>query len=275
VPDSKLTDQLRLVEAVTLTLGREVGEPVQRQPGIRALARLPVDRLDSAPRCRLRCGHAGRRQRLHRHQKTVRQRYLVGFGPLGEIDHGRTSTELVASLRRTLCIIRRPFRRDRWSAMPTPSRDETLIKALVRAHRCGGVSRAVRRSRSPTLRSRRGITDAYVCRLLPLTCVAPDIVEAILDGRQPKGLTLTEMFGSLPFAWNQQQVHWSPGCSDAGRRCLKVGRFLNGGNAADLCQRRVLIAYAHVQVRIAHQDRRPPVPAHLHDLGRIRDQTLP
>ena len=43
--DRKLADQLRLVEAVTLTLGREVGEPVQRQPGIRALASLPLDRL--------------------------------------------------------------------------------------------------------------------------------------------------------------------------------------------------------------------------------------
>ena len=45
VPDRELADQLRLVEAVTLTLGREVGEPVQRQPGIRALARLPLDRF--------------------------------------------------------------------------------------------------------------------------------------------------------------------------------------------------------------------------------------
>jgi hypothetical protein len=36
-----------------------------------------------------------------------------------------------------------------------PSRDETLVKALVRAHRCGGGSRAAARSRSPTLRSRR------------------------------------------------------------------------------------------------------------------------
>jgi hypothetical protein len=32
-----------------------------------------------------------------------------------------------------------------------------------------------------------GVTDAYVCRLLPLTCLAPDLVEAILDERQPKG----------------------------------------------------------------------------------------
>jgi hypothetical protein len=45
-----------------------------------------------------------------------------------------------------------------------------------------------------------GVTDAYVCRLLPLTCLAPDIVEAILDRRQPKGLRLAEMLGNEPAA---------------------------------------------------------------------------
>jgi hypothetical protein len=33
------------------------------------------------------------------------------------------------------------------------------------------------------LREQEGVTDAYVCRLLPLTCLAPDIVETILDQR--------------------------------------------------------------------------------------------
>ena len=42
-------------------------------------------------------------------------------------------------------------------------------------------------------REQEGVTDAYVCRLLPLTGLAPDIVEGILDGRQPKGLRLAEM----------------------------------------------------------------------------------
>jgi hypothetical protein len=53
-----------------------------------------------------------------------------------------------------------------------------------------------------------GVTDAYVCRLLPLTCLAPDIVEAILDGRQPKGLRLAEMLGNGPLAWNTQSETW-------------------------------------------------------------------
>jgi hypothetical protein len=53
-----------------------------------------------------------------------------------------------------------------------------------------------------------GVTDAYVCRLLPLTCLAPDIVEAILDGRQPKGLRLAEMLGNGPLGWEEQRGAW-------------------------------------------------------------------
>ena len=55
------------------------------------------------------------------------------------------------------------------------------------------------------------MTDAYVCRLLPLTCLAPDIVEAILDGRQPMGLRLAEMLGNGPLGWEEQRSHaWNP-----------------------------------------------------------------
>ena len=80
-------------------------------------------------------------------------------------------------------------------AMPTPKarRDETLIKALVRAHRWRRQIESGRAKSVTDLAEQEGVTDAYVCRLLPLTCLAPDIVEVILDGRQPKGLRLTEM----------------------------------------------------------------------------------
>jgi hypothetical protein len=51
-----------------------------------------------------------------------------------------------------------------------------------------------------------GVTVAYACRLLPLTCLAPDIVEAILDGRQPKGLRLAEMLGNVAVGWHEQRA---------------------------------------------------------------------
>jgi hypothetical protein len=60
---------------------------------------------------------------------------------------------------------------------------ETLIKALVRASLA-----PEERERSREVDHRPsgagGCHRAYVCRLLPLTCLAPDIVEAILDGRK-------------------------------------------------------------------------------------------
>jgi hypothetical protein len=68
----------------------------------------------------------------------------------------------------------------------------------------GAESRAVRRSRSPISRSKRR-HERHVCRLLRLTCMAPDIVEAILDGRQPRGLRLAEMLGNAPLSWDAQR----------------------------------------------------------------------
>jgi hypothetical protein len=96
------------------------------------------------------------------------------------------------------------------AAMPTPKPrpDETLIKALVRAHwwrrriESGGAKSIT------DLAEQEGVTDAYVCRLLPLTCLAPDIVEAILDGRQPKGLRLAEVLGNGPLGWEEQRGAW-------------------------------------------------------------------
>jgi hypothetical protein len=89
-----------------------------------------------------------------------------------------------------------------------PSRDDTLIKALVRAHRWRRRIESNHAKSVTDLAAQEAVTDAYVCRLLPLTCIAPDIVEAILDGRQPKGLRLAEMLGNGPVAWEEQRGAW-------------------------------------------------------------------
>jgi hypothetical protein len=91
---------------------------------------------------------------------------------------------------------------------PKPRRDDTLVKALVRAHRWRRRIESGQAKSITDLAEQEGVTDAYVCRLLPLTCLAPDIVEAILDGRQPKGLRLAEMLGNGPVAWEEQQLAW-------------------------------------------------------------------
>jgi hypothetical protein len=65
-----------------------------------------------------------------------------------------------------------------------------------------------RAGRSPISRSTWTVTDACICRLVPLTSLAPGIVEAILDGRQPKGLRLAEMLGHAPLGWEVQRSVW-------------------------------------------------------------------
>jgi len=94
------------------------------------------------------------------------------------------------------------------AAAPKPSRDETLVKALVRAHRWRRRIESGRAKSITDLAEQEGVTDAYVCRVLPLTCLAPDIVAAILDGRQPKGFRLAEMSGNGPLLWEEQCSAW-------------------------------------------------------------------
>jgi hypothetical protein len=89
-----------------------------------------------------------------------------------------------------------------------PSRDETLVKALVRAHRWRRRIESGQAKSITDLAEQENVTMAYVCRLLPLTCLAPDIVGAVLEGRQPKRLRLAEMLGNGPLVWNAQRDTW-------------------------------------------------------------------
>lgn len=47
----------------------------------------------------------------------------------------------------------------------------------------------------------------YVSRVLRLTLLAPDIVEAILDGRQPAELRLEDLLAGFPLEWEGQRKH--------------------------------------------------------------------
>ena len=49
------------------------------------------------------------------------------------------------------------------------------------------------------------INPSYVSRILRLTLLAPDIVDAILDGRQPSALTLARLMKPIPLEWERQR----------------------------------------------------------------------
>ena len=50
-----------------------------------------------------------------------------------------------------------------------------------------------------------GINRSYLCRVLRLTVLAPDLVEAIVEGRQPEGLTLKAAMQPMPEVWEERR----------------------------------------------------------------------
>jgi hypothetical protein len=53
------------------------------------------------------------------------------------------------------------------------------------------------------------VNESYVGRLLRLTLLAPDIVEAILDGRQPAEMTLAALMRPFAVEWRVQAAELS------------------------------------------------------------------
>jgi hypothetical protein len=100
-------------------------------------------------------------------------------------------------------VIIAPDGGDAWApAKPRP--DETLIRALARAHRWKRLLEEGTYRSAVEIAEAEGVTRSFVNRLLRLTLLAPDVQEAILDGRQPKGLQLEELTRTMPIVWGEQ-----------------------------------------------------------------------
>ena len=85
--------------------------------------------------------------------------------------------------------------------------DDSLIKALARAFRWKRMLESGKFSTITELAQCERIAAPYLTRVFRLAFLAPDVVEAILDGRQPKRLTLQSLRGQLPDEW-ACQTEW-------------------------------------------------------------------
>ncbi|WP_435532713.1 hypothetical protein [Tabrizicola flagellatus] len=91
-----------------------------------------------------------------------------------------------------------------------PSRrpDDALVKALARAFRWKRMLESGEFATIAELAEREGIAPSYMTRVLRLTLLAPDIVEAILDGKQGPEVTLARLMDGFPEAWEGQRQIW-------------------------------------------------------------------
>lgn len=100
--------------------------------------------------------------------------------------------------------------------------DATLVKALVRAYRWAKLLEDGIYSNIAELADKEKINRSYVSRTLRLTFLAPDIVECILEGRQPPTLKLADLEAPFPIEWGAQRHQFGITCKEI-RRKLAAG----------------------------------------------------
>ncbi len=89
-------------------------------------------------------------------------------------------------------------------ASAQPSTNASLALTLARAHRWRKLLEQGRYRSIRALALELGVDNSYVARLLRLSLLAPDIIEAILDGAEPGGLSLEKLYRA-PMEWEGQR----------------------------------------------------------------------
>ena len=116
-------------------------------------------------------------------------------------------------VRVPLAIRRRPGRKaivtPQGAAAPAPTHtraDPALVKALARAHRWQRMLDEGRYASISEVAASEKLGRGYLGRVLQLTLLAPDIVEAVLDGRQPDRMGLPTLMEPFPLEWIRQRA---------------------------------------------------------------------
>ena len=108
--------------------------------------------------------------------------------------------------------ITRRLRRSQIVLPPTASHQAAPLKpptalqaALVRGYQWLALLES---GASPSIRAiaqQEGIDNSYVSRIMNLTTLAPDIIEAILDESLPEHVTLFDLASGTPLLWDEQR----------------------------------------------------------------------
>ncbi len=83
--------------------------------------------------------------------------------------------------------------------------DNALLKALARGFRWRKLLETGDFSTIEEIAEAENINSSYVSRVLRMTLLAPDIVEAAMAGKQPDGLTMARAMQPFPWEWRHQK----------------------------------------------------------------------
>ena len=81
-----------------------------------------------------------------------------------------------------------------------------IVQALARAFSWAEVIESGEVKSISELATNLDVDNSYVARILKLTTLAPDIIEAILNGEEPTGLSLAKLTRTFPVDWEEQRT---------------------------------------------------------------------
>jgi hypothetical protein len=84
--------------------------------------------------------------------------------------------------------------------------DNAMVKAIARAFRWREMLENGSHATIAEIAVAEKINESYVGRVLRLTLLAPDIVESVLNGRQPPEMTLAGLMRPFPVGWREQRA---------------------------------------------------------------------
>jgi site-specific DNA recombinase len=89
----------------------------------------------------------------------------------------------------------------------TATIDYTLVNATARAHSWSEALLSGSIAFMTEIASRNNVSDSYVKKIMPLAFLAPDIVEAIMAGKQPVHITTQVLIRQMdiPLDWQDQR----------------------------------------------------------------------
>jgi hypothetical protein len=87
---------------------------------------------------------------------------------------------------------------------------DAMVIAIARAFRWKKLLDEGRYCSISEIASTLGVTSPYVARILRLALIAPDIIEAIVDGREAEGMSLERLRQPMPMIWQEHVPTLSP-----------------------------------------------------------------
>ena len=86
--------------------------------------------------------------------------------------------------------------------------DSALLKALARGFRWRKLLETGHFATIQEIAEAENINSSYISRVLRMTLLAPEIVEAILAGSHPAGLTRAKVMQPFPMEWSRQRINF-------------------------------------------------------------------